>query len=121
MYSGWLISNNSIQQIKNLFEQTHPDFIGHHVTYMFGDDSELSPEATLKIIGQCTTNKIQCFVITVNDEIIRPDGNLYHLTWSIDKSKGAKPVDSNKAIIEYGFVHLDKPIEIFGTPKIFKF
>jgi hypothetical protein len=121
MYSGWLISESSIKKLKNMFVEVHPDFIGHHVTFMFGKDSELPPEAEISVIGQCITETIQCFVVEVNGKVARPDSSIYHLTWTIDRSKGAKPVDSNKAILENGFDHFNTSIKIRGTPKIFKY
>lgn len=120
MYSGWEISEGSRAKLSNLFVQIHPDFIGHHVTYMFGNDAVAPDKATIKVVGQCITDKIQCFVVDVGGTIIRPDGNIYHLTWSIDRSKGAKPVDSNTAIMTKGFEHIMAPIELSTTPKLFK-
>ena len=104
-----------------MFVEVHPDFIGHHVTYMFGKDSELPENATIKVIGRCITDKIQCFVVEVNGKVARKDGSIYHLTWTINRSKGAKPVDSNRAILENGFEHFKTSIPIEGTPKIFKY
>lgn len=121
MYSGWLLKDSSVTQLKNIFDVRHPDFIGHHVTYMFGKDSTLPNEADIEVIGHCVTDKVEAFVVTVDGSMVRPDGSIYHLTWSLDKSKGAKPVDSNKAIEQSGFKHLDVPIKIYTTPKIFKF
>lgn len=119
MYSGWKISNESIERIQMWLTQAHPDFIGHHVTFMFGKDSELPPEAELYIVGQAHTDDVQVLVVSVNGSIKRPDGGTYHLTWSIDKSKGAKPVDSNKVLArEYPFATM-VPWKIEGTPEIF--
>lgn len=121
MYTCWVLSENSKTALSNLFVQIHPDFIGHHITYMFGPDSVLPEPAKINVVGQCITDKIQCFVVEVDGTIVRPDGKIYHITWSLDKSKGAKPVHSNDAIIEAGFEHLMAPIEIKATPQMFKF
>lgn len=121
MYSGWLLSENSVKKLKNLFVPIHPDFIGHHITYMFGKNSEIPPDATIYVVGQCITDKVQCFVVEVNGSIVRPDGSFYHITWTIDRAGGAKPVDSNKAIENNGFEHFNATIRIEGSPQIFKF
>lgn len=121
MYSGWLIKDASVTQLKNIFGVKHPDFIGHHVTFMFGKDSSMPPEADIEVVGHCVTKTVECFVVTVNGSMMRPDGSIYHLTWSLDKSKGAKPVDSNKAIENEGFKHLEHPVRLQVTPQIFKF
>lgn len=103
-----------------MFKTIHPDLLGHHITYMFGADSVVPPEAKIFVVGECITDKVQCFVVEIDGSIVRKDGKIYHLTWSIDKSKGAKPVDSNSALMS-GFTHLSVPIEIYGIPKSFKF
>ncbi len=119
MYTGWKLKQNTIERIKNLYAPVHPDFIGHHITYMFGKDSKQPDDADIKIIGHCVTDKVQCFVVEVNGTIVRPDGKIYHLTWSIDRSKGAKPVDSNAAIETNGFDHILAELPIETTPGTF--
>ena len=121
MYTCWMLSQNAKTQITNLFGQAHPDLIGNHVTYMFGKDAVLPKEAKINLIGHCVTDKVECFVVEVDGSMVRPDGGIYHLTWSLDKSKGAKPVDSNKAIESNGFVHLDSPIAIKTQPELVRF
>ena len=120
MYSGWELTPNSVTQIKNLYKPTHPDFIGHHITYMFGKDCVLPPECDIYLIGLCVTDNVECFVAQVNDTLVRPDSKIYHLTWSIDRSLGATPAKSNDALIQFGFKELKNRIQIYGTPKIFK-
>lgn len=119
MYTGWSLTANSVKQLENLYAPVHPDFIGHHITYMFGNDSIKPEPATIKVIGHCVTDKVQCFVVEVNGSLIRPDGNFYHLTWSIDRSKGAKPVDSNVAIKTNGFDHIIAGITLETVPNKF--
>lgn len=120
MYTGWSLNESSIKQLENLFAPVHPDFLGHHITYMFGNDSVKPEAADIKVIGHCVTDKVQCFVVEVNGSLVRPDGNFYHLTWSIDRSKGAKPVDSNEAIKVNGFDHITEGIVLDTTPALFR-
>lgn len=121
MYSCWKLTENSRIKLSKLFEQKNPDFIGHHITYMFGPKSELPPDAEIYVVGECSIPGIQALVVDVNGTIVRPDGSIYHITWSLDKSKGFKPVDSNKAIMEHGFDHLNNEIQIDTIPTIIKF
>lgn len=121
MYSGYEISDTSRKRLLDRFGTSFPDFIGHHVTYKFGKGAEdVPPTADVYILGKCVGDNIECFIVEVNGSIVRPDGKIYHLTWSLDKSKGAKPVHSNDAIEKYGFEHFDGPIKIEATPKTFK-
>ena len=40
-------------------------------------------------------DKIEALLATVSCNHVRPDGGFYHITHSLDRSKGAKPVHSN--------------------------
>ena len=121
MYTCWMLTDSARIKVKNMFPPVHPDFIGHHITYMFGKDAEVPAEAKINIIGHCVTDKVECFVVEVDGSVVRKDGGIYHLTWSLDKSKGAKPVDSNKAIENNGFKHLEHSIEIATKPELVRF
>jgi hypothetical protein len=46
----------------------------------------------------------------------RPDGSVYHITWSLQN--GYKPVDSNKVIKKYGYEYLVEPISIETIPQV---
>ncbi len=120
MYSGWELTPSTITSLKKLKEPVHPDFIGHHITYMFGPDSTAPEDKTINVIGHLVTDKIQCFVVEVDGTIVRPDGAIYHITWSIDRSKGAKPVDCNLALKLHGFEVFGKVVNIEAKPKLFK-
>ncbi len=121
MYTCWMVDQYSKTQILNIFGQKHPDLIGHHITYMFGKQAVLPNTAIINLIGHCITETIECFIAEIDGSVVRPDGGIYHLTWSLDKAKGAKPVDSNRAIETNGFKHLTNPISIKATPKLVTF
>lgn len=120
MYTGWDLSILSVMTIKRSFKTVHPDFIGTHITYMFGKDSEVPDDADIFIVGQCVTDDIQCFVVEVDGSTKRPDGKIYHITWSIDKSKGAAPVKSNAALASVGYETIPEKIKIRAYPRAFK-
>ena len=53
-------------------------------------------------------------MVEIDGTIQRPDGEIFHITWSLDRQKGFKPVDS-KDLLKQGFEHVD-PIEIMIIP-----
>jgi len=121
MFSGWKLGDSSRDTLENIFGVAHPKKIAHHITYMFGPDSVKPKDAKIYVIGHCITDKIECFVVEVDGSLVRPDGKTYHITWSLDPQKGAKPVDSNEALEKFGFVHIKEKILIQCEPKVFKF
>lgn len=124
MYIGYLLSEKSRNELMRKFPPIHPDVIGEHVTHTFGGVNEDTPlpeqPTTAQVIGGSENDKVQCLIVRIDGSVKRPDGKTFHITWSIDRSRGARPVDSNTCIIENGIYRIDKPIDIELTPKLFK-
>lgn len=120
MYTAYVLTEQSVNKLKGLFNQDYPDFIGHHITVEFGvlKDHPLPPETDdIVVIGLASENGVQAFVVAIDGSVERSDGSLYHITWSIDKSKGKRPVDSNGIIRKAKSV---QPIKIKAKPELLK-
>ncbi len=120
-YTGYLLTEESRNLLKSKFHPEYPDFIGHHITYEFGvpPDSPEPPEPkSVVVIGHAVQNGVEAFLVEIDGTINRPSGGKYHITWSIDRSLGKKPVDSNKIIDQA--ILLDQEIPIKVIPKVFK-
>jgi len=105
MYTGYAISQINFDEIAKEFPPMFPDVIGHHVTIRLGADVNMIPptSAFIYLLDHYTDNKsIECFTVQVFDKVKRSDGGTYHLTWSIDRSMGVKPQDSNSLINKSG-------------------
>lgn len=89
-----------------------PDVIAHHVTVKFGKDlDDTVPNCTkVRVIGVAVSDKVQAVVVELDGISIREDGKRYHITISIDRATGAKPVDSNK-VISTGFARINNGVE----------
>jgi hypothetical protein len=57
---------------------------------------------------------VEALVVELNGSTKRPDGNTYHITWSL--AEGRKPVESN---IYVGRASSVTPISITVIPKVF--
>ena len=121
MYTAYVLINKSINKLKELFNQDYPDFIGHHITVEFGVDKShpIPPETDdVVVIGVASYDGVQALLVAVNGVVERSDGSFYHITWSLDKAKGKKPVDSNKIIKDAQNVRFVSPIKIKTKPEI---
>lgn len=105
MYTAYEIPRSVFDKIVEVFPPKYPDTIGHHVTVEFGVSAEtpIPEDAEIKLIRHLyyvigSSKDVECFIVSVNDSTERPDGGTYHLTWSIDRSTGANPVDSNELV-----------------------
>lgn len=123
MYTAYVLDEETRTKLEKRFPPKYPDFIGHHVTVEFGvpKDTE-APEqpSTVKVVGHADDlNGIEALVVAVNGKTKRPDGSIYHITWSIDRDAGRKPVDSNK-VLQKGYTKVEPEISINVTPKVLK-
>jgi hypothetical protein len=111
---GWKLDGEQRSWLLNLFSSAYPDVIADHVTLSSGPDKKRPPKDTnADIVGQVDDGAgVQAFVVRIDGTTDRPDGSTYHITWSIDRSKGRKARDSNDVIRTLGWQELEQPMPI---------
>lgn len=100
-WSGWRLLPAERVRLLRRIPTVYPDVYADHITHRYGFAEYELPSLALRarIIAIADDNKgVQTLVVTVNDNSIRPDGSTYHITWSIDRSLGRAPVDSNLVV-----------------------
>jgi hypothetical protein len=98
---GWLLDGTERAELLRRFPPAYPDVIAHHVTLRFGPPTNASlPQAKSgEIVGHVDDGRgIQALVVRIAGTTDRPGGGTYHITWSLDRSRGRRPVESNDAI-----------------------
>lgn len=122
-YTGFEITEADRTLLLSHFPAKFPDFIGHHVTWEFGVDEHVelpSADNKLTVVGYCADDSLECLVVEYDNYLFRPDRGLLHLTWSLDRSKGRKPVHSND-VLKTNPVDLNVPkVSLTVVPKFFK-
>lgn len=125
-YIAFELTKDSRSKLANMFPPKYPDFIGHHVTYKFGVEPNTPlPKnvRSMKVVGYLSNGiGLEALIVEINGSKARPDGRVYHITWSLDRSAGFKPVDSNTMIM-YGMdniVWLESPIDFVAKAGMFK-
>ena len=123
MYTAYVLTEESRNKLKEKFPPKYSKFIGHHITYEFGVDSDadLPSNAEIKVIGyKDSGDGLEVLVVSVDGTSRRKDGNTYHITWSLEPEK-YKPVDSNKLLSTgKGRWKLILPIKIEAIPELLK-
>jgi hypothetical protein len=121
-YQAFEVSAASRSALAEVFPPKFPEFIGHHITYKFGvsSDQPLPEASTLRVVGYaCDEAGIEALVVEVDGTTVRPDGKTFHITWSLDREAGFKPVKSNDLIAQQGYEKIPSPINITATAKFF--
>jgi hypothetical protein len=121
-YTGFELDGKQRRQLLQTLVPVYSDVIAHHVTYKFGvgQESIPTPPKEAFIVGYANDpSGLEAYVVSINGSTTRPDGKIFHITWSLDKSKGKKPVQSNN-LLARGYQTID-PIPVKLTPKFFSF
>jgi hypothetical protein len=120
-YTGWTLPEQERARLLELFPPKYPDVIAHHVTLQFGvpEDAAAPESNTFAVVGVTDDGRqLQTLVVSVGGHTTRPDGETFHVTWSLDRELGAKPKDSKRAIKRLGYSVVERvPFE--ATPTLF--
>jgi hypothetical protein len=96
-YTGWELPDWERRRLAERFPPIYavdPD-LQHHVTFAYGvnDDSPLPVTTSGLVVGHADDLKgVQALVMEIACSVTRPDGSIYHITWSLDRAAGRKPV-----------------------------
>jgi hypothetical protein len=118
---GWLMDETERAELLRRFSPIYPDVIAHHVTLRFDPPANASlPLAESgEIVGHVDDGRgVQALVVRIAGTTDRPGGGTYHITWSIDRSRGRKPVESNDVIAAMGWTPCE-PVPIRLKPALF--
>lgn len=86
-----------------MFPPKFPDVIAHHITLVHGapprDASAYGGETAFEVYGYAADDSLETILVKpINGSPIRANGQRFHVTVSLDRSKGRKPVQSNDLI-----------------------
>lgn len=120
-YVGWELPPEERARLLGLFWPAYPDLVAHHVTLKAGakDDFPLPAATQGVVVGVADDGvAVQALVVEIDGTTTRPDGGTFHLTWSLDRAQGVKPVDSNRVLRALGW-SATAPVPVRLQPKRF--
>lgn len=119
-YTAFVLTEAARRAVLARVRPEFPDVIAHHVTHEYDvspDNVRIPNVDRVRVIGVATDfAKVQALACEVNGRRLRPDGNPYHITLSIDRKEGGKPVHSN-IVVGRGFEPID-PFEVDVVPTL---
>jgi hypothetical protein len=120
--TGWKIDEPDRARLLGAFPPLFPDVVADHVTLRTGTDRNTPlPGATRgEIVGEVDDGAgVQALIVSIAGTTNRCDGSTYHITWSLDRHKGRRPVESNDVIAWLGWRSLAEPVPIRLRPARF--
>lgn len=118
---GWKLDRTEREELLRRFPPRYHDVIADHVTLQPNALNEALPAPVeAKIVGRADDDdSLECMVVTINGTTNRPDGSTFHITWSLDKSKGREPKESNDVVKERGWSLIDEHVPVSVEPARF--
>jgi hypothetical protein len=118
-FSGWSLDPRDRRALLREFRPAYSDVIADHVTLEGAAPVKRDPpeDVDAEIVGAVDDGKgVQALIVEIDGTTHRPDGGTYHITWSIERKRGRKPVHSNDAIAHLGWEALPMPRRVRLRP-----
>lgn len=118
---GWKLDRGQRDELLRRFPPRYHDAIADHVTLRSNAKGDpLPPPVEARIVGYADDgDSLEAMVVTVNGTADRPDGSIFHITWSLDEAKGRRARESNQLLKERGWRELDEAIPVQIEPARF--
>jgi len=119
---GWKLDSGDREALLTRFPPAWPDVVADHVTLAsgVGPDSPLPGANCGEVVGEVDDGAgLQALVVAIGGKTERPDGGTYHITWSLDRTRGREPRESNEILAERGWQSLSPPVPIRLLPSRF--
>ena len=120
--TGWKLDATDRERLLERFRPAFPDVVADHVTLRTGTNAStpLPRETRGQVVGEIDDGAgVQALVVTIGGTTDRSDGSTYHITWSLDRARGRRPVESNAVIARLGWRSLPEPVPIRLHPARF--
>jgi hypothetical protein len=114
-YVCWLIEPESRETLLRIIPSSFPTTVCHHVTIAFDvtDDYPMPQRETGRVVGEIIDKGVQALVVEIQGNTVRPDGERYHITFSLDE--GRFPEEARR-LVRRGWFPFAEPIQVKLTP-----
>ena len=116
---GWKLDRDQRQELLQQFPPRFERPVADHVTLVRGSDAVPLPTETIgEIIGRAHDGQgVEAMVVRLGDTTDRPDGSIFHITWSL--AEGRDAVESNTILREQAWEYFDLPMPVKLIPARF--
>ena len=106
---GWKLDRKQRDELLRRFPPRYRDAVADHVTLQTNAATQPLPDPVEgAIVGRADDgDSLEAMVVTIDGRTGRPDGSVFHITWSLDKSKGRRPRESNDLLMHRNWQALE--------------
>jgi hypothetical protein len=112
---GWKVDREQRKELLQQFPPRYPNVDADHVTLRTkAAEDALLPEETLgEIVGRTDDGKgVEAMVVAIGGTTDRPDGSVYHITWSLEPGREARESNDVLAALEWAAFDLPMPVKL---------
>ena len=117
---GWKLDPDQRRELLLQFPPRFPNVVADHVTLAarVAKDAALPQETEGEIVARVDDGSgVEAMIVRIGGTTDRPDGSIYHITWSLADGRRAK--ESNDVIRDQKWVDLDLPMPVTLRPARF--
>ena len=116
---GWKLDRDEREALLKRFPPRYARAVADHVTLKVDAQRDSLPgEVRAAIVGRADDDPgVEAYAVAINGTTDRPDGSVFHVTWSLEPGRRAK--ESNDVLKERGWEELDHPVALTLTPARF--
>ena len=114
---GWKLDREQRKELLQQFEPRYVNVDADHVTLRTeaADDAGLPEESIGEIVGRADDGRgVEAMVVSIGGTTGRPDGSVYHITWSL--GRGRKAQESNHVLASRDWTVFDLPMPVKLIP-----
>jgi hypothetical protein len=122
LVTGWRLVPDERAALLERFPPRWPDVIADHVTLASrrAGPRPIPTEREGLIVGRVEDGEgLEALVVEIAGTTDRPDGSTYHITWSLDRARGRRPVQSNDVLARLRWESLPEPVPVTLLPARF--
>lgn len=118
---GWKLDRAQREELLGRFPPRYRNVIADHVTLQTNAEAHPLPDPVqAAIVGHADDDdSLEAMVVAIDGKTGRPDGSVFHITWSLDKAKDRVARESNDLLRSRDWEAYDKVIPIELVPARF--
>ena len=115
---GWKLDREQRKELLQQFPPRYGKVDADHVTLRTGaaKDAPLPDETAGEIVGRADDGRgVEAMVVAIAGTADRPDGSVYHITWSLGPGREAQ--ESNDVLASRDWLAFDLPMPVKLRPE----